>query len=77
VGRRLLARRVGFRSLLDVIGLDASLVRGSHGRLPQSAEHGPLLISGRPELVGGDALAATDVRDLLLRHMGVPAPSPA
>jgi predicted AlkP superfamily pyrophosphatase or phosphodiesterase len=77
VGRRVLARRLGFRTLLDVIGLDASLVRGSHGRLPASHEQGPLLISGRPELVGREALAATDVRDVLLRHLGVPAPAPA
>jgi predicted AlkP superfamily pyrophosphatase or phosphodiesterase len=77
VGRRLLARRLGFRTLLDVIGLDASLVRGSHGRLPASHEQAPLLISGRPELVGREALAATDVRDVLLRHLGVPAPAPA
>ena len=29
----LLKRKLGFRSLLDVIGLDASLVKGSHGRI--------------------------------------------
>ncbi len=73
IGRTLLGRRLGFRGLLDVIGLDASLVRGSHGRLPPAPEQGPLLISGRPELLGGETLAATDVRDVLLRHLGAPA----
>ena len=29
----LLKRKLGFRSLLDVIALDASLVKGSHGRV--------------------------------------------
>ncbi|MDP7030233.1 MAG: alkaline phosphatase family protein [Phycisphaerales bacterium] len=32
VGWRLLKRRIGLRTLMDVIPLDASLVRGSHGR---------------------------------------------
>jgi len=32
VGWRLLKRRLGMRALMDVIPLDASLVRGSHGR---------------------------------------------
>lgn len=32
IGRFLLKKKLGFRALLDVIPLDASLVRGSHGR---------------------------------------------
>lgn len=48
IARRLLGRRFGMRNLLDVIGLDASLVRGSHGRLPASPQDGPVLISPRP-----------------------------
>lgn len=69
VGRRLLARKLGFRNLLDVIPLDATLVKGSHGRLTDKADDGPLFMSSVPELLPPDAVAATDVKQLLLRHL--------
>jgi hypothetical protein len=69
VGRRLLARKLGFRNLLDVIGLDATVVKGSHGRLTDRAEDGPLFMSSVPELLAEGPVAATDVRQLLLRHV--------
>ncbi len=34
IARRLMQKLLGFRYYMDVIGLDASIVRGSHGRLP-------------------------------------------
>src|SRR5262249_49906486 len=51
VGRKLLARKLGFRNLLDVIPLDTKLVRGSHGRITDRAEDGPLFLSSSPELL--------------------------
>jgi len=69
VGRKLLARKLGFRNLLDVIPLDTSLVKGSHGRLTDSAEDGPLLMSSAPELLPSEPLLATHVKALLLRHL--------
>ena len=48
VARRLLAKKLGFRNLLDVIGIDASIVKGSHGRLPDDLADGPVLISSTP-----------------------------
>ncbi|RYZ04976.1 MAG: alkaline phosphatase family protein [Myxococcales bacterium] len=69
VGRRLLARKLGFRNLLDVIGLDASIVKGSHGRITDREEDGPLFMSSAPELLPQERVSATDVKDLLLRHV--------
>jgi predicted AlkP superfamily pyrophosphatase or phosphodiesterase len=69
IGWKLLKRKLGFRTLLDVIPLDASLLRGSHGRSPTAPEHTPLLISSQPDLLSGDSLAAVDVRDLILAHV--------
>jgi predicted AlkP superfamily pyrophosphatase or phosphodiesterase len=66
IGKRLALRKLGFRSLMDVIPLDASLVRGSHGRLTDNAKEGPLVIVDRPELLKGETLAATDMKTLLL-----------
>lgn len=69
VGQRLLARKLGFRNLLDVIPLDATLVKGSHGRITERAEDGPLFMSSVPELLPEGVVRATDVKQLLLRHL--------
>ncbi len=72
VGRKLLARKLGFRTLLDVIPLDATLVKGSHGRVTDKPEDGPLFMSSQPELLPEGslrALNATDVKALVLRHL--------
>ena len=52
-----------------MIPLDASLVRGSHGRLPEIRAAGPLLISSEPGLVPADVVRAADVMPLLLAHV--------
>jgi predicted AlkP superfamily pyrophosphatase or phosphodiesterase len=69
IGWRLAARALGFRTLMDVVPLDATLVRGSHGRLPDSAEDGPVLISSAPQLLPDETVAATEVKNLVLRHV--------
>ena len=69
VGRRLLARKLGFRNLLDVIPLDTTLVKGSHGRLTDRPEDGPLFMTSVPDLLPEGAVLATDVKQLLLRHL--------
>jgi predicted AlkP superfamily pyrophosphatase or phosphodiesterase len=69
VGRKLLARKLGFRNLLDVIPLDTRLVRGSHGRLTDRAADGPLFMSSVPELLPAGDVAATNVKALLLEHL--------
>ena len=65
----LLRKAAGFRTLMDVIPLDAGLVRGSHGRLPSTAASGPLVATKARNLLGGGNLEATDVHDLLLAHL--------
>ena len=66
---KLLKRKLGFRGLLDVIPLDASLVKGSHGRAPAAPAAGPLLVSGQPDLVDDDAIPAAGVCQTILRHV--------
>jgi len=70
VAWKLLQRKLGFRTLLDVIPLDTSLVKGSHGRLTDSPDQGPLVISSEPLPAG--AIAATDVKRLILDHVFSP-----
>jgi hypothetical protein len=75
IGRRMLLRKLGFRALMDVIPLDASLVHGSHGRITDRVEDGPLIITDRADLLDKALLdkklldrkiLATDVKSLLL-----------
>jgi predicted AlkP superfamily pyrophosphatase or phosphodiesterase len=67
---RLALRKLGQRRLLDVISAeDAQLVRGSHGRLTDDPQHGPLLISSTPELLPADAIEAVDFKALALAHV--------
>jgi predicted AlkP superfamily pyrophosphatase or phosphodiesterase len=72
IGSRIIRRKLGFRTLLDVIPLDPTLVRGSHGRIPDDPAKGPLLMTRQADLLPDGELAATDVHDLILRHLGVP-----
>ena len=63
-----LKKLLGFRSLLDVVPLDASLVKGSHGLACRGAR-GPLLLSSEPELLPDGAVDATQVKALVLDHL--------
>jgi predicted AlkP superfamily pyrophosphatase or phosphodiesterase len=69
VASRLGRRLLGLRTLMDVIGLDATIVRGSHGRPTDRAEDGPLVISSAPELLPEGSLPAAAVKQLLLDHL--------
>jgi len=66
---RLLQKKLGFRMLMDVIPLDATLVKGSHGRRPATPADYPLLISGNPSLRGNSLIEATDVYHVVKRHV--------
>ena len=69
VGAKLLKRKLGFRGLLDVIPLDATLVKGSHGLPAASAEVGPLLMTDTPDALKGTQVDATAVCDVILSHL--------
>ncbi|MEN9813738.1 MAG: hypothetical protein RL479_2424, partial [Verrucomicrobiota bacterium] len=69
VAAKLLRRKLGFRGLLDVISLDASLVGGSHGTCPADSADWPVLI-GAGGAAGDSPLAATEVHPRLLAACG-------
>jgi predicted AlkP superfamily pyrophosphatase or phosphodiesterase len=69
VVNRLIRKKLGFRYYMDMIGLNADIVRGSHGRLPDSGRiltDGPVLICS-DKSVETDQLHVQDVRNLLLK----------
>jgi predicted AlkP superfamily pyrophosphatase or phosphodiesterase len=69
VASRLARKALGMRYLMDVIGLDATVVRGSHGRPTDRQEDGPLFITTAPELLADGPVSATSVKQLLLDHL--------
>jgi predicted AlkP superfamily pyrophosphatase or phosphodiesterase len=69
VAAKLLKKALGFRMLMDVIALDASLVRGSHGRLTDRPEQGPLFISSERGLLPSAPIPATAFKQLVLEHL--------
>lgn len=68
-GRRLLQKKLGFRYLMDLIPLDATLVRGSHGRLTEAIEDRPVFITHQAGLATERVVHPTKVFYLLLRHL--------
>ncbi|MCO5970791.1 nucleotide pyrophosphatase/phosphodiesterase family protein [Actinoallomurus soli] len=74
--KALVRRRLGLRYTMNVVPLDPSGVRGSHGLLPPTPDDGPVLLCSDPTAVR-DPVHATDVPALLLRLAGIPSPGPA
>jgi hypothetical protein len=69
VARRLARKALGLRYYMDVIGLDARVVKGSHGRLPtpgKETSQAPVFISSS-KAIERDTIAMTDVKSLLLQ----------
>jgi len=70
-GMNLVRKRLGLRYTMNVIPLDPSCVRGTHGRLPESAADTPLLLCSDAALPfwGGapESVSAARVRDLVLQ----------
>ena len=65
---RLLMRKLDLRvTVMDFIPFDATLVQGSHGRLPDNPENGPLLITTRRQAPLPEKMPATEVKDFLLK----------
>lgn len=68
VAAKIARSRLGFRTLMNVIPLDATLVKGSHGRITGDPAHGPVILSSEADLLP-ETVHATDVKDVVLRHL--------
>lgn len=63
---KLLKKKLGFRTLMDVIPLDATLVKGSHGRVNIVNQDKPVLISKDEK---APSLDPTRIQDLILKKI--------
>src|SRR5687767_106849 len=63
---KLLRKKAGLRYVMDVIPLDATLIKGSHGRLEKNASFHPVLITDE---LYKDSVQATEVYDVIWKHL--------
>jgi predicted AlkP superfamily pyrophosphatase or phosphodiesterase len=69
IASKLAARKLGFRNLLDIIPLDASLIKGSHGRVDNSRSRSPVFIGN----ARSKQIAAPAVSQEILSSLGIEA----
>ncbi len=62
-------KKMGFRTLMDLIPLDAAMVRGTHGRRTADRANSPLVATQSAGLLTESHIEATAVHDLILRHL--------
>ena len=63
---RLLQKKLGFRMLMDVIPLDANLVKGSHGTRPADERHFPVILSNTSGLIPeGECMSSVRVAEVI------------
>ncbi|MGD8176930.1 alkaline phosphatase family protein [Marinimicrobium sp. ARAG 43.8] len=67
--QRVAQKKLGLRYVMDVIAVAPELVKGSHGVSDGSPESLPLLMSTEPSLIPQGRVPATDVCDLMLKHL--------
>jgi predicted AlkP superfamily pyrophosphatase or phosphodiesterase len=77
IGLTLMRRQLGMRALMEVTPLDASLVKGSHGRVTAAVDECPLIATQTRDLLPNDHLQAPEVFDVLLAHLAAGTPAAA
>ncbi len=65
VAGKLIAKKLGFRTLMNVIPLNAELIRGSHGRIPESEKDFPVFLTRDAIRTPEGPVEATGVFDLI------------
>lgn len=66
-GYKLLRKKAGLRYVMDVIPLDADIVKGSHGSVEVEEKFYPVLITERK--VNKEEISATDIYDIIWQHL--------
>src|SRR5215210_348231 len=67
-GYKLLRKKAGFRYVMDVIPLDATLIKGSHGNIHTHPQFHPVLITDKQESES-NTFKGVDVYDVIWKHL--------
>ena len=66
---KLIKKKMGFRTVMDIIPIDATLIKGSHGRITEDVEDYPIFISNHSSGKNDQTISAIQVRDLIEDHL--------
>ncbi len=66
---KLIQKKMGFRTVMDIIPLDANLIKGSHGRIPEDTDDYPIFITNNKTLKLDEVLKPIDVFSTLVGHI--------
>ncbi len=62
---KLLKKKLGFRTVMNIIPIDATLIKGSHGRIPDDIADYPILISNTNASIKDGVIEAVDVYQVI------------
>ncbi|MGK0494630.1 MAG: putative AlkP superfamily pyrophosphatase or phosphodiesterase [Maribacter sp.] len=62
---KLLKKKLGFRTVMNIIPIDATLIKGSHGRIPDDIADYPILISNTNASIKEGVIEAVDVYQVI------------
>jgi len=68
---KLLKKKMGFRTVLNIIPLKAELVKGSHGRIPEDTDDYPIFITNNKSIPIKETIKPTDVYHVLQKHVNI------
>ncbi|WP_425237666.1 alkaline phosphatase family protein [Ulvibacterium sp.] len=66
---KLIKKKLGFRTVMDIIPLDASLIKGSHGRIPEHMDDYPIFITNNSSANLKEQIPPTEVFHQLENHI--------
>ncbi len=66
---KLFKKKLGFRTVMNIIPVDATLIKGSHGRIPEDIEDYPILITNYSIPQEEATIKAVDVRKIIEDHV--------
>ncbi|GAB5476508.1 MAG: alkaline phosphatase family protein [Maribacter sp.] len=66
---KLIRKKLGFRTVMNIIPLDAKLVKGSHGRIPEDEDDYPIFITNATTIEIDPKIDSTAVFEVLKAHV--------
>ena len=69
VAWKLVKKKLGFRTILDIIPLNANLIKGSHGVTPSNKEDYPLFITNNSRYSSKSEIMAIEIFEIIKEHI--------
>ena len=66
---KLIKKKLGFRTVMNIIPLNAKLVKGSHGRMPDNLDDYPIIITNNKAIDLEQNIKSTHVFEIMEKHV--------